>query len=127
MDESYNCFEHFDVETGRGAGWHQFGGLSSAVLNFYGAYFVPGRLTVGLDTWVTELETGSKGRSIRARVRFAGSEKSRVLLMATLAPARGYSVSWNGRPVGARRRVGGCLEILLPSRGDGVLTASCTG
>ena len=37
VETSYNCFEHFIVESGRGAGWHQFGGLSAPVLCWYGA------------------------------------------------------------------------------------------
>lgn len=33
---SYNSFEHFMINTGRGAGWHQFSGLSTPVLSWYG-------------------------------------------------------------------------------------------
>jgi hypothetical protein len=32
VEASWNCFEHLIVETGRGAGWHQFSGLSCPVL-----------------------------------------------------------------------------------------------
>ncbi len=52
VDESYNCFEHFLIESGRGAGWHQFSALSSPVLAWFSAYYRPGRLTAGFDTWV---------------------------------------------------------------------------
>ena len=52
VDESYNCFEHFLIESGRGAGWHQFSALSSPVLAWFAAYYRPGRLTTGFDTWV---------------------------------------------------------------------------
>ncbi|MCB0133210.1 MAG: hypothetical protein KDD78_20245, partial [Caldilineaceae bacterium] len=55
VDETYNCMEHFVVQSGRGAGWHHFGGLSSPVLNWYSAYHRPGRLTTGLDVWVEAL------------------------------------------------------------------------
>ena len=50
--ESYNCFEHFMLETGRGAGWHQFGGLSAPVAQLFQAYYVPGTITTGHDTFV---------------------------------------------------------------------------
>ncbi len=33
VGESWCCFEHFPIETQRGAGWHHFGGLSSPILS----------------------------------------------------------------------------------------------
>lgn len=50
---TYCCFEHFIIESGRGAGWHQFSGLSSPVLNWFAAYFTPGTVNLGLDGWIT--------------------------------------------------------------------------
>lgn len=49
---SYHCFEHFMIESRRGAGWHQFGGLSAPVVQWFASYFVPGTLTTGFDTFV---------------------------------------------------------------------------
>ena len=48
-EDSYNCYEHFNIETGRGAGWHQFGGLSTPVLVFFNALYRIGRVTAGYD------------------------------------------------------------------------------
>ena len=53
VDRSFYCFEHFSISSGRGAGCCHFGGLSSPVLNWYGAYFRPGRLTGGFDCCIT--------------------------------------------------------------------------
>jgi hypothetical protein len=50
--ESYNCYEHFIIRSGRGAGWHQFGGLSTPVLAFHAALFTPGRVTPGFEVRV---------------------------------------------------------------------------
>ncbi len=37
VTESYNCYEHFLTQSGRGAGWHQFGGLSPPpVMSWFG-------------------------------------------------------------------------------------------
>ena len=66
VEASYNCFEHFIVQTGRGAGWHQFGGLSSPVLYWYGSYYRPGRLTTGLEVWVESLSFAAGERSLSA-------------------------------------------------------------
>lgn len=40
--ESYCCFEHFMIESRRGAGWHQFSGLSSPIVQWFSAYYRPG-------------------------------------------------------------------------------------
>jgi glycogen debranching enzyme len=36
---SYNCFELFRADTGRGSGWHQFGGLSAPLLAIHRSEF----------------------------------------------------------------------------------------
>jgi len=36
---SYHCFELFRANTGRGSGWHQFGGLSSPLLYIHRYYY----------------------------------------------------------------------------------------
>ena len=51
--DSYNCYEHFMIETGRGGGWHNFSGLSSPVINWYNAYNRPGTVSTGFGTLVT--------------------------------------------------------------------------
>jgi hypothetical protein len=108
-------FEHFIVKSGRGAGWHQFGGLSSPILNWFAAYFRPGTLTGGYDCWI--LEQHSTAHRLRARLRLTGTrEKCPVLLAVVDAPPE--SVRWNGYIVSARQRAPGTLEITLPS-GDG--------
>ncbi|GAM55562.1 hypothetical protein JCM19231_5336 [Vibrio ishigakensis] len=54
VDDSYCCYEHFIIDTERGAGWHQFSGLSSPVINWYCAYYKPGQVTTGFDTLLLE-------------------------------------------------------------------------
>ena len=65
--ESYCCFEHFMIESRRGAGWHQFSGLSSPIVQLFSAYYRPGTLTTTLDftatgrsTVLAVLQPGSK-------------------------------------------------------------------
>lgn len=112
-------FEHFIVKSGRGAGWHQFGGLSSPVLNWFAAYFRPGTLTGGYDCWIVEQRAADD--RLRARLRFTGArERSPVVLAVVAAPAE--SVRWNGRPVPARACAPGTLALTLPSgEGEGEL------
>jgi len=113
-------FEHFIVKSGCGAGWHQFGGLSSPILSWFAAYFRPGTLTGGYDCWILEQETSL--RSLRARVRLTGApEKSPVVLAVINASAE--SIRWKGRSIHACSRASGMIEIVLPSGADeGVLS-----
>jgi len=120
VDATYNCFEHFIVQSGRGAGWHHFGGLSAPVLSWFGTYHRPGRFTCGFDTWVARQEFGEGNRSLAARlIRRAGSERPSTVL-ATMTPGESYQVTWNGQPAPAREVHPGALEITLPG-GDGEL------
>jgi len=121
VDRSYNCFEHFTVATGRGAGWHHFGGLSTPVLSWFAAYHRPGRLTAGLDIWIEALETESACDSLTAHLRHTGQAHHTPVLIATMVPGD-YAVRWNGAPIAAYARYSGTLEITLPRGTDeGVL------
>lgn len=115
------CFEHFITATGRGAGWHQFGGLSSPVLSWFGSYFAPGRITGGFDCWVVR-QTYIAGSS-RAQLRLTGAADKRPVLLA-VAPGHSPSdVRWNGASVPAIQRFPDTLEISLPNAaGEGELT-----
>jgi hypothetical protein len=109
VDATYNCFEHFIVQSGRGAGWHQFGGLSAPVLSWFGAYHRPGRLTCGFDTWVARQEFSEGNRSLVAELH--GRPRS---VIATMAPGPMYHATWNSRAVTSRELYPGVVEITLP-------------
>ena len=94
MDATYNCFEHFIVQSGRGAGWHHFGGLSAPVLSWFGAYHRPGRLTCGFDTWVARQEFSDGNRALIAELH--GQPR---LVIAAMAPGPAYRATWNGQRV----------------------------
>ena len=60
-DASYHCYEHFMVQSGRGAGWHNFSGLSAPVVSWYYGFYVKGTVTAPVNLMVTKTETGIKG------------------------------------------------------------------
>jgi hypothetical protein len=120
VNATYNCFEHFIVQSGRGAGWHHFGGLSAPVLSWFGAYHRPGRLTCGFDTWVARQEFGVGNRSLAAQLIRRDSVDRPSIVLATMAPGERYRATWNGQPATARELHPGALEITLPG-GDGEL------
>ncbi len=120
-DASYQCFEHFIVQSGRGAGWHQFSGLSTPVLGWYGAYHRTGRLTVGLDAWVERQQFSAGNRQLEAELTLPADARP-GLVLATMAPGGVYQATWNGQPAPFYERYPGMLEIRLPAgAGRGVL------
>ena len=112
-DDSYRCVEHFVVDSGRGAGWHQFGGLSCPVLSWFAAYYSPGRLNLGLDSWVESYGFSPDGRALEARLRIAGRMRKRCAI-ATMAPGPRYTAIWNGCNADYSEPTAGalCVELL---------------
>ena len=114
VDESYHCFEHFLIESGRGAGWHQFSALSSPVLAWFAAYYRPGRLTTGFDTWVHHWAFAPDHSSLSAELELGGRSAAAATVLATLQPGRAYRAHWNGQPVPAHTAGSGTWQIALP-------------
>jgi hypothetical protein len=63
VSSTYNCYEHFMIENGRGAGFHQFSGLSTPVLMWFEAYYKPMTVTAGFRTLIEDKETDGKNLS----------------------------------------------------------------
>jgi hypothetical protein len=69
-EDSYNCYEHFMIETGRGGGWHNFSGLSSPILNWWTAYNIPGTVSTGFGTLVTHAVWSPDKSSVELTLTF---------------------------------------------------------
>lgn len=54
--DSYYCYEHFMLASGRGGGWSNFSGLSSPIINWYNVYNRPGTVSTGFGTLVTKAD-----------------------------------------------------------------------
>jgi hypothetical protein len=113
VEASYYCFEHFLIQSGRGAGWHQFGGLSSPVVSWFNAYYRPGRLTTGLDIWVEEQAFSEDNRSFQGRLRLTARPRP-VSVLVNLQPGGKYVARWNGRPIPYDEITAGSLQIKIP-------------
>jgi hypothetical protein len=92
--ESWCCFEHFPIETGRGAGWHHFGGLSSPILNWQAAAQHPGRLVGGYNAWI--LAHDYDNQRIEAEILFDGREYDHPVLLAVVPGSANPQVEWTG-------------------------------
>lgn len=114
-NESYHCFEHFLIENGRGAGWHQFSALSTPVMCWFAAYYRPGHLTCGLNAWVTQHAFTDHNRQLEATIQIEGANHQRGCVVVCLNPDSTYECRWNSEPVAAHTLQPGTLSVSLPA------------
>ncbi len=113
---TYHCFEHFLVETGRGAGWHQFGGLSSPVLNWYAAYYRPGIINAGFDVWISQAEFSADKDELKLaflHTGASGADEADVFTILVCMRPGDYRVTCNETEVHVQERMKGTLELQL--------------
>lgn len=115
---SYHCFEHFMIESRRGAGWHQFGGLSAPVAQWFAAYYVPGTLTTGFDTFVRSVRWLPGNAGLEAELYC--TRPGRAAVLAALAPG-GMRVSCRAAAEVSQRHAG-LWEIVLDVGQPGSIT-----
>jgi hypothetical protein len=115
-EASYNCMEHFVIESGRGAGWHEFGGLSTPVLSWFQTYFEPGTLTGGLNFWLKKKEFSADNSALTADIKLFPDANETCSAVACMNPAFHYQVFWNGKQVPSSEIYGGTLMITLPAK-----------
>ena len=119
--QSYHCFEHFMIESRRGAGWHQFSGLSSPIVQFYASYYRPGTLTTGFDTFVQKTVWTPDLTGLEAALECTRPGKTAVLAV-TKPGASEVRVSVPGAEV--KRRYDGLWEIVFRVSGPCIVTLS---
>ena len=119
VQASHACYEHFSISSGRGAGWHHFGGLSSPVLIWHAAYFVPGTITHGFDILRKSCELTQDG--LTAELEIGGRKGDSATLIANLG-GTSCTAEYNGAPCPVTVRRPGVFEVTLPKATAGKLT-----
>jgi hypothetical protein len=114
VEASYNCMEHFLIETGRGAGWHEFGALSSPVLLWYSAYFCQGNFTAGLDVWIENKKYNNNNSQFSTDLLILDSTNPVTSVVACMNPDYTYTVKWNGKVLPYKSLAQGTLSINIP-------------
>lgn len=125
-DASYYTFEHFLAASGRGAGWHQFSGLSTPVLAWFAAYYKTGTITPGFEIWINKQSFNDDHTSYKADISFdEATVPHKRAMLAGMNPAFDYRAQFNGKPVVVERLEKGVLQITLPATNEtGTLTIS---
>ena len=126
LDASYASFEYYSAKTGRGAGWHQFGGLSSPIMSWYSTYYKPGTMTAGFEIWIKEQSFNDNLSSYKGSFLFdkATPAHPRSLILC-MNPDYKYQVNFNGKNIDINSPYPGLLQITLPATNkDGLLTVT---
>jgi len=123
-ERSYYSFEHFIISSGRGAGWHQFSGLSSPVLNWFSTYYKLGKVTTGFEVWIKEDGFKQDYTQFQANVAFDDATQPRKRCMIVcMNPDFEYEAFFNGEKVDVRSYHKGLVEVTFPATNkDGKLT-----
>lgn len=125
--ETGRCYEHFVAETGQGAGWHHFGGLSAPAICFHDALRTPGRLTCGLRMTLGEIRE-ERGGVRGADIRRDGADTPAVVLLGAGADEAAPQARLGDTPLDCARLAGGGFAITIPAgRSEGVLRVSAQG
>ena len=115
-EESCQSFEHFIIDSGRGAGWHNFSGLSSPVANWFASYFKKGTLTTGFDTMMISGEMADDFSSYSGFVEFDKDACGRkVAIMVCMSEKYDYKALLNGKPVEMQSPYKGLMYLSLPA------------
>lgn len=121
VDNTYLCFEQFMSENGRGAGFHQFSGLSSPILTFFEMLYKPGSVTAGFQTAVRKKLFADDNKSAKAALVSNCDGASIVICMNSECK---YNFTLDGKPVIAQKLSDGAYAIALGKAGEHTVTAS---
>ncbi|TVR43783.1 MAG: hypothetical protein EA402_08720 [Planctomycetota bacterium] len=109
------CFEHFLIDSGRGAGWHHFSGLSTPPLIWDQAYHGRDVLSVGNEVWIEARAGGDQGGWAELQLRFTESDSGETTVILAGGGRVLRQVSWQGRALQPLAQ-GGAWALQLPRR-----------
>jgi hypothetical protein len=119
-NNSYHTFEHFLAENGRGAGWHQFSGLSTPVLTWYNACYKQGSVTTGFEILLEESHFDNKFTTYQGTLSFDESTAAHSRsMMVCLDPSKSYQAVFNGKAVTVTEPYAGLVCVTLPATNKG--------
>jgi hypothetical protein len=98
-----HCFENFTIADKSGSGTRHFSALSAPVVNFYCAYFKPGRISTGFDVYISSRKDDRKGYPMEICLESPFTEGHQTGIVMMLDPCRNYEIDgrqWHAGPTG---------------------------
>lgn len=115
VEYSYYTFEMFNITTGRGGWFHNFGGLSAPVNIWTDAYYKPGTVSAGLDLMVISRNFSNDCSSAEIQIKYYGSAEKYSLIVVMNDKNR-YRVTVNESQTEYKEREKGTLEITFEGK-----------
>ena len=113
-EDTYNCWENFSIESGNGGGWHQFGALSSPVLNWYSALYKQGTVTHGFNVWPITQKFSSQNDSFKGEFKLFPDQNIRqATMLLCLNDENNYEAKCNGKDIRLQKIVEGLYLIKI--------------
>ena len=100
VESTYYTFEMVNTVTGLGGWFHNFGGLSSPLNLWMKAYYCPGTVNVGFDTWLDK--TSFNESNTEAEIEFTHYGKNeKFCLLCVMNEEGNYSATLDGEEIKA--------------------------
>ena len=116
VETSYNCMEHFIIETGRGAGWHEFGGLSAPVLSWFASYYRPGHVSTGYEIWIQSQSFNNDQSELDLELTHHSEDSIKgSTILICMNPAYEYQATYNGAKVAVKTYDKGSIAVQIPN------------
>ncbi len=114
VDDTYYTFEMVNTVTGCGGWFHNFGGLSTPINMWAKAYYCPGTVNVGFDTYLEK--TSFNEDNTQAEITFTYYGKNEKFnLLSVMAEGKEYTATLDGENI-AFNSENGCLEFTFSSK-----------
>jgi hypothetical protein len=113
-EDSYNCWENFSIETGNGGGWHQFGALSSPVLNWFSALYKAGTITYGFNVWPIAQKFSANNDAFKGTFKLFPDQNTRTAAMLVcLNDQYNYEARCNGKSIPIQKIFAGLYAVTI--------------
>ncbi len=113
VDDTYYTFEMVNTVTGCGGWFHNFGGLSTPINMWAKAYYAPGTVNVGFDTFLEKTKFNSDNTIAEITFTYYGKNK-KFALLAVMTEGKNYTAALDGEEISFRYENGSC-EFIIPS------------
>ena len=113
VDNSYYTFEMVNTVTGCGGWFHNFGGLSTPINMWFKAYYCPGTVNVGFDTFLNKVSFNEDNTEAEITFTYYG-DKDKFTLLSVMNETGDYEATLDGKEIDIRSDKGQ-IEINLSS------------
>lgn len=113
VDDTYYTFEMVNTVTGCGGWFHNFGGLSTPINMWLKAYYSPGTINVGFDTFLEKSQFNTENTNAEITFTYYGKNE-KFTLLAVMTEDRTYNATLDGEEISFVNE-NGCLEFTLKS------------